>query len=359
MISPVAGERVVKQFADMQCAWRVRFSGVNDVNVTFPPMVAALCAALAISSLPVSRAQAENYPTRALTWVVPFAPGGLADVGARMVARKLSENLGQPVVIENKPGAGGIVGAEAVANAKPDGYTFYYGAAAPMAVNVSLYKKLSYDPLTSFEPVHGMAMSPLVIATNPSKPYKTFDEFIAYARKNPGKLNYSSPGVGTAHHLAGELISVAANIQMNHIPYKGAAPAMADVMAGVIDVMFDNLLPIKTQLADGKLLPLAVTSATRLPTLPDVPTAAERGYPSIIISSWSSVALPAKTPQPIVDRLAAAFATVMKDPEIVKYFEGGGAIVMADVSKDRLRDFYASEIAKFRELVVKSGATAN
>ena len=146
---------------------------------------------------------------------------------------------------------------------------------------------------------------------------------------------------------------------MNHIPYKGAAPAMADVMAGVIDVMFDNLLPIKPQLDDGKLRPLAVTSSARLPTLADVPTAAERGYPGIVISSWSCAALPAKTPQPVIDKLAAAFGVVMKDPEIVKYFEAGGAIVMSDVSKDKFREFYTSEIGKFRELVVKSGATAN
>lgn len=329
------------------------------MKASLSSVATVVCAVFSVSCGVPPQAKAEVYPARAVTWIVPFAPGGLADVGARMIGKKLSEKLGQPVIVENKPGAGGIVGAEAVANAKPDGYTFYYGAAAPMAVNVSLYKNLSYDPLTSFEPVHGITMSPLVIATNPSKPYKTFEEFIAYARKNPGKINYSSPGVGTAHHLAGELISVAADIQMNHIPYKGAAPAMADVMAGVIDVMFDNLLPIKAQLADGKLLPLAVSSAKRLPTLPNVPTAAELGYPSIVISSWASAALPAKTPQPIVDRLAAAFGEVMKDPQIVRYFEEGGAIVMSDVSKDQLRDFYVSEIAKFKTLVEKSGATAN
>ena len=157
------------------------------MNVRLSSTTIGFCAVLAVSFLPLQCATAENYPARAVTWVVPFAPGGLADIGARLIARKLSENLGQPVIIENKPGAGGIVGAEAVANARPDGYTFYYGAAAPMAVNVSLYKKLSYDPLTSFEPVHGIAMTPLVIATNPSKPYKTFDEFIAYANANPGK----------------------------------------------------------------------------------------------------------------------------------------------------------------------------
>lgn len=322
-------------------------------------MTAGLSAVVVAICILPAQAKAERYPNKALTWVVPFAPGGLADVGSRVVGKKLSEKLGQPVIIENRPGAGGIVGAEAVANAKPDGYTFYYGAAAPMAVNVSLYKKLSYDPLTSFEPVHGLAMTPLVVATNPSKPYKTFEEFIAYARKHPGKINYSSPGVGTAHHLAGELLSVAANIQMNHIPYKGAAPALADVMAGVIDVMFDNLLPIKAQLAGGNLRPLVVTSATRLQALPDVPTATELGYRSLVISSWSSVALPAKTPQPIVDRLSAAFREVMTDPEIVKYFEEGGAIVMSDIGTGELRKFYASEIAKFKMLVEKSGATAN
>lgn len=302
---------------------------------------------------------AETYPNRPITWVVPFPPGGLADIGSRMIAKKLSENLGQTVVIENKPGAGGIVGAEAVANAKPDGYTFVYGAAAPMAVNVSLHKRLSYDPLTSFEPVHGITMSPLIIATNPSKPYKTFKEFIDYAKKNPGKLNFSSPGIGTAHHLAGELISISTGIRMQHVPYKGAAPAMADVLSGAIDVMFDNLIPVKNQLESGALLPLAVTSAERLPSLPNVPTTAELGFPDIVISSWATIAFPAKTPQPIVDRMAGAVADVMKDPEIVKYFQDGGAIIMTGISKDKLRAFYKSEIEKFRKLVEKSGATVN
>ncbi|RYE61182.1 MAG: tripartite tricarboxylate transporter substrate binding protein, partial [Oxalobacteraceae bacterium] len=193
--------------------------GINNMNIASMVTTLGLSIVALVAGAPSARA--EIYPSRPITWVVPFTPGGLADIGARLIARKLSDNVGQAVIIENKPGAGGIVGAEAVANAKPDGYTFLYGAAAPMAVNVSLHKNLSYDPLMSFEPVHGITMSPLIIATNPSKPYKTFKELIVYAKKHPGKLNFSSPGIGTAHHLAGELISISTDIQMQHVPYKG------------------------------------------------------------------------------------------------------------------------------------------
>lgn len=318
-------------------------------------LAAAMLAAACFGAVPA----AAEYPDRPITWVVPFPPGGISDVISRHIAKELTAKLGQPVIVENKPGAGGVVGAEAVANAKPDGYTFVYGAAAPMGVNVSLFKKLSYDPVTSFEPVHGISMTPLIIATNPAKPYRTFQELIDYAKKNPGVMNFSSPGIGTAHHLAGELLNLTAGIDMKHIPYKGAAPALADTMSGVIDVMIDNLLVIKGQIEAGRLRALAVTSSERLRSLPDVPTTVELGFPNIVISSWSTVALPAKTPPDVVARLTRAFHEVVNDPDMVSYLEEGGAIVMKDVSGEKLRDFYRSEIAKFRVLVEKSGASAN
>lgn len=303
-------------------------------------------------------AQQDSYPSRAITWVVPFTPGGLADIGARTVGKVLSEKIGQTIVIENKPGAGAIVGAETVARAKPDGYTLFYGSSGPMGSNVSMYKNLSYDPLKSFVAVHGIAISPVIIATNPSKPYTTLKELIEHARKNPGKLNYSSVGVGSTQHLAGELLQLEAGIKMVHIPYKGSAPAANDVLAGTIDVMIDNAIPIKPLIEAGKIRPLVVLAPKRLPILPDVPTSAELGYPNVLMSSWSSAALPAGTPQAIVDRLAQAMNDAVNDPSIVKYYEDNGSIVMKDASKEKLTEFYKAEIAKFRKVIEASGATA-
>jgi tripartite-type tricarboxylate transporter receptor subunit TctC len=315
----------------------------------------ALALGLTLGALP---AAAQDFPTRPITWVVPFTPGGLADIGARTVGKILAEKLGQPIIIENKPGAGGIVGAEAVANAKPDGYTMYYGSSGPMGVNPSLHKKLSYDPIKSFVAIHGIAISPLVIGTNPSKPYKTLKELVEYAKKRPGELTFSSVGVGSTHHLGGELLGLAAGIKLIHIPYKGSAPALTDVLSGTIDVLFDNAIPIKPQLEAGKILPLAVAATKRLPILPDVPTTAELGYPEVLMSSWSSAVVPAGTPQPIVDRLAAAFDAAMRDPGLIKYYEDNGSIVMTGVGKEKLTEFYVSEIAKFKAVIEKSGATA-
>lgn len=316
---------------------------------------------VAISILPGSSrvVQAQDFPNRPITWVVPFPPGGSGDLGARAVGKALSEKLGQPIVIDNKPGAGGVIGAEMVANAKPDGYTMLYAAAAPMAGNPSLIKNLSYDPIKSFTALHGIAMSPLVIATNQSKPYKTFQELIAYAKANPGKLNYSSPGIGTAHHLAGELTTLVAKVEMTHVPYKGSAPAVTDSLSGTIDVMIDNFAPIRTHLEAGKLRPLAITGTQRLALLPDVPTVAELGYPDIVISSWATAALPANTPAPIVNKLSAAFDEALRDPAVVKYFEEAGSIIMTGIAKEKLTEFYKAEVAKFKMLIEKSGATAN
>lgn len=318
--------------------------------------IAAICLLTALAG--PALAQQDSYPSRAITWVVPFTPGGLADIGARTVGKVLSEKIGQTIVIENKPGAGAIVGAETVARAKPDGYTLFYGSSGPMGSNVSMYKNLSYDPLKSFVAVHGIAISPVIIATNPSKPYTTLKELIEHARKNPGKLNYSSVGVGSTQHLAGELLQLEAGIKMVHIPYKGSAPAANDVLTGTIDVMIDNAIPIKPLIEAGKIRPLVVLAPKRLPILPDVPTSAELGYPNVLMSSWSSAALPAGTPQAIVDRLAQAMNDAVNDPSIVKYYEDNGSIVMKDASKEKLTEFYKAEIAKFKKVIEASGATA-
>jgi tripartite-type tricarboxylate transporter receptor subunit TctC len=302
-------------------------------------------------------ASAQDYPNKPITWVVPFTPAGQADTAARMLAKTAGEKLGQQIVIENKPGAGGIVGAEIVMNAKPDGYTIFYGSSGPMGILPKLHKNISYDPVKSFVPIAAIAVSPLVLMVAPGKPYKTFKEFVDYARQNPNKLTFSSVGIGSTQHLGAELLSMSIGTKMIHVPYKGSAPAVIDLLAGRIDVAFDNYLPNKAHLDAGKLIPMAVAAEKRLTSLPDVPTIRELGYPDVIMSSWSSFAAPAGTPQPVIDRLADAFLATMADPAIVKFYNDSGSTILDRVVKDKARDFYISEGDRFKLIIDKSGAT--
>jgi len=312
--------------------------------------------AVAIASLFVAAAaEAQDYPSRPITWVVPFPPGGVTDNGARTVAKVLSEKLGQPVIIENKPGAGGIVGTEYVVNSKPDGYTFLYASNGALVTYQFLYKKLSYDPQTSLIPVHGMADSPMLMMVRSDAPYKTLAEFVDYAKKNPDKMNYFSVGNGSTQHLATELLLKEAGIKMAHIPYKGTSPGLTDLLGGVIDVMFDYAVVMKPQIDAGKLRPLAVTGAKRLANMPDVPTFAEQGYPGVVFTAWATIVFPAGVPQPIVDKLATAFGQSLEDPGVVKYFQDQGAGIMQGVRGEKLADFLATEKVKMKKIVEQAG----
>lgn len=315
----------------------------------------AAIAGTIVSILAASGAIAQDYPTRPITWVVPFPPGGVTDNGARTVAKVLSEKLGQPVVVENKPGAGGIVGTEYVVNSKPDGYTFLYASNGALVTYQFLYKKLSYDPQKSLTPVHGMADSPMLMMVRADAPYKTLAEFIAYAKQNPDKMNYFSVGQGSTQHLATELLLRESGIKMAHIPYKGTAPGLTDLLGGVIDVMFDYAIVMKPQIDAGKLRPLAVTSAKRLANMPDVPTFGEQGYPGVVFTAWATIVFPAGVPQPIVDKLADAFGKSLEDPGVVKYFQDQGAGIMQGVAKEKLVDFLAKEKVKMKDIVDRAG----
>lgn len=312
-------------------------------------------AILAASTLPVC---AQDYPTKSITWVVPFTPGGQADTAARVVAKLAGEKMGQPIVIDNKPGAGGIVGAEYVMNAKPDGYTIFYGSSGPMGILPKLMKNISYDPVKNFEPLVAMAISPLVLLIPPGKPYKTFKEFVDYAKANPDKLSYSSVGIGSTHHLGGELLAMTIGAKMAHIPYKGSSPAVIDLLGGRIDVAFDNYTPVKPHIDAGKLIPLAVAAEKRLTSLPNVPTTAELGIPDVKMASWSSLAAPKGTPDAIVEKWSKVMTETMADPTIVKFYEDSGSTVLQGVTKEKAREFYESEGAKFKLIIEKSGATA-
>lgn len=313
-----------------------------------------LGAALLALSLSTPSIAQDDYPNRPITWIVPFSPGGVTDTAARFTAKSLGERLGQPVVVENKPGAGGIVGAEYVANSKPDGYTVLYASSGPMVTIPATRKNLSYDPLKSFTPLYGMAASPLVMVIAPDKPYKTFAEFVEHAKKNPGKLNFSSIGTAAAQHLTGELFAMYTKTDVVHIPYKATPPALTDIMSGTIDFMWDFAVVLKPMIDAGKLRPLAVSGTKRLPSLPDVPTTVELGYPQIVFYPWSTVVMPKGVPQPVADKFIAAFAEVMKEPATIEYYEKNGSQVLPPLPGDKLTEFLVSETAKMKAIIEKA-----
>jgi tripartite-type tricarboxylate transporter receptor subunit TctC len=304
-------------------------------------------------------ARAQDFPNRPITWVVGFAPGGISDQGTRFVAKVFGEKLGQTIVVENKPGAAGIIAAEYVAQAKPDGYTILYGSSGPLGTYKSLYKKLSYDPLTSFSLIHAFGSSPLILVVPANSPFKTLKDLVEFARKNPGKLNFGSVGSGSGAHLVAELLASNAGIKMTHVPYKGSAPAMTDLLGGRLDLIFDYSIVVKPQIDGGKLRPLASTGSTRLTSHPDVPTTAELGYPGVQFTAWATIVGPAGIPQPVVDRLAKAFNDALKDPAVVKYHDDQGVTLMPDVAGTKLRDFIVKEQAKMKEVIERSGASAD
>ena len=269
----------------------------------------------------IAKASAEEFPNRPITWVVPFAPGGITDTTSRIVAEEMSKTLGQSVLIDNRGGGGGTVGTEQVARAKPDGYTMIYGTQGTMAAYVSLRKNLPYDPLTSFLPVHLVGESPNLFVAYRDAPYNSVPEFIAYAKQNPGKVTFSSSGVGTATHLVAELFKTVAGVEMLHVPYKGSAPALNDLIAGRVDVMFDYPVSVGPHVEDGKLKILATTAPERLRNAPNAPTMAELGLNDMTTQSWSSIMVPAGTPAPVVDRLAAAAHAALTSERVRTHFE--------------------------------------
>jgi tripartite-type tricarboxylate transporter receptor subunit TctC len=300
--------------------------------------------------------QQASYPNRPITWVVPFGAGGVTDNTARFVAKVLSEKIGQSVIVENRPGAGGIVGTEYVAQAKPDGYTMLYASSGPMATFVSLHKKLSFTPLKSFIPVNGMADTSMLLVANASKPYKTVEEFIDYLKKNPGKVNYGSAGAGTAPHLAGEMFQMATGTTMLHVPYKASANLYADLLGGTIDVIFDYTVVMRPHIEAGKVIPLGISREDRLKSFPNVPTFKERGL-DVVLTSWASIAMPAGTPPEIVNRMSDAFAETLREPAVIKYYEDNDFGNLGRLDPEKLKEFFVNETEKFKKLVETAGVS--
>ena len=315
--------------------------------------VGALLAFSALAAAPMAGAQA--YPAKPIRIVVPFPPGGATDILARAVAQKLTDAWGQAVVVDNRPGAGGNIGSEIVAKAAPDGYTLEMGTVGTHAINASLYAKMPYDHVKDFAPVILVAGVPNVLVVNPTLPVNSVQELIAYAKANPGKLNFASSGSGTSIHLAGELFKVMAGVQMTHIPYKGSAPALQDLIGGQVQLMFDNLPPSLPHIKAGKLRALAVTSATRSSALPDTPTIAESGLPGFEASSWFGVLAPAGTPPAIIARLNAEIGAWLASAEAKEKMLALGANIGGGSPEDFARHI-AAETAKWQKVVKASGA---
>ncbi len=296
---------------------------------------------------------AEEFPSRPITWVVPFAPGGITDTTSRVVAEEMSKTLGQSVLIDNRAGAGGTVGTEQVARANPDGYTMIYGTQGTMAANVSLRKSLPYDPLKSFLPVHLVGESPNLFVAFEGAPYNSVAELITFAKANPGKVTFASSGVGTATHLVAELFKTTAGIEMLHVPYKGSAPALNDLIAGRVDVMFDYPVSVGPHVEAGKLKVLATTAPERLRNSPDVPTMAELGLKDMTTQSWSSIMVPAGTPSAVVDRLAAAAHAALTSERVRTHFEKFGTRPMMQ-QKAEMIPFIEAEIARWSDVIARA-----
>ncbi|WP_029044877.1 tripartite tricarboxylate transporter substrate binding protein [Cupriavidus sp. amp6] len=314
----------------------------------------ALAASLSIAA-PAAQAAYPDHPIR---WIVPFPAGGAMDNIARTLGEDMSRTLGQSIVVENRPGAGGNIGTELVARAPADGYTLII-VANGMAVNPALYGKLSYDPVKDFAPVSLLAVVPNVLVANKSRRQEaTVKDVIAHARAAPGKYTYASAGNGTSIHLAAELFTSMAHVDMLHIPYKGSGPAMSDLLGGQVDYMFDSITSAKPQIESGKLTPIAVTTARRSSALPNVPTVAEAGLPGYELSPWFAAFVPAKTPQPVIDKLNGAMLEALRKPAVQKRLTQIGAEPIGS-SPAVLRDHLAKETEKWGALIRQRGIRAD
>jgi tripartite-type tricarboxylate transporter receptor subunit TctC len=310
--------------------------------------------AVALLALGASRASAEDYPTHTVTIIVPFTPAGSTDILARMAALAWEQKLGKSFVVENRPGAGQQIGVNMVAKAAPDGYTLLMATSSAMGVNPTLYKKIAYDPVKDFQPIAMVAHLPFILLVNNDLPVKNLAEFITYAKANPGKLSYGSGGVGASHHLYGEMLKSLTGIQMTHVPYKGTAPALNDVMAGHIQVLFADAPPALPQIKAGKVRAIGVTTAKRIATAPEIPPIND----TVPFDSapWQMLMAPAGTPKPVVDRLHKEIVAYIASADGHKKLMDMGLIPGAPTSPAELSKLVAREVVDWGKLVQKAGA---
>jgi tripartite-type tricarboxylate transporter receptor subunit TctC len=317
----------------------------------------ALALLLALLAAPVARAQ--DYPIRNVTFVVPTGPGAGTDLLARILAPRLSERLGKSVVVENRPGAGTVIAAEAVAKANPDGYTILMGTSTPLAINASLHKKLPYDPAKDFMPLGLIATVPFVLVINNDLPARSVREFIELARSKPGAFSYGSTGPGTPFHLYAELFSSMTGIRMVHVPYKAAVAALVDLMGNRLQVMMTDLASSQQLIREGKVRALGVTTKTRADAVPDIAPIAELGLPGFDAAAWQMVVAPAATPKPVVERLHADIRAIMAMPETRQAIARIGLVPVDTGAPEELQAFVRSEIVRWRDVVERSGASVD
>ncbi len=314
--------------------------------------VASLALCSVAAALP---AAAQTYPSRPVTIVAPYAAGGGADLIARLMAQKLGERLGQSFVVENRLGAGGVIAANSVAKATPDGYTLFVGASTQLAIQVTLHKSLPYDPVTDFMPIALLASVPFVLTVNPSVPVHSVADLIKLAKEKPGQLTFGSSGVGGPPHLFTELLKTMTGIEMTHVPYKGTAQAITDVVAGHVPIIFSDLAPAIPLIKDGRLRALGISSAVRFAGLPDVPPLTETGVPGFDAVAWLALVAPAATPPDLIDRLHATVKQLMAEPAVQQKFVDLGNIPLVSPPPDELRAYVKSEIGRWGDVVRKAG----
>ncbi|MGZ5163022.1 MAG: Bug family tripartite tricarboxylate transporter substrate binding protein [Burkholderiales bacterium] len=316
-----------------------------------------LAAAVAMLSSRAEAAEVPQYPVKPVRLIIAYAAGGGTDTVGRVFAQKLSEGLGRQIIVDNRPGANGNIATEVAVKSPPDGYTMIMGNVGPIGVNPHLYK-LAFDPLRDLAPVTLIATAPLLVVVHPSLPVNSLKDLIALAKREPGKLSYSSAGVGSSNHLAGALFNIEAGVDVVHIPYKGAAPALTDLIAGQVQLSFQTLPSVGGNVKSKRLKPLAVTSARRASTYPEVPTAAEAGLKGFEVSAWYSILVPAGTPRPIIDRLNGEIQKALKQKDVVDRLQAEGAEV-AGTSPEEFGDFMRRETVKWGRVVKLSGMKAD
>lgn len=317
----------------------------------------SLICAFAASVVSVS-ALAQGWPSKTVTVVVPWPPGGPSDIAARPLSKGLTENLGQSFVIDNRAGGGGNIGTAAVTRATPDGYTLLITSSAPIVINPSLYKKMTFDPLKELTPVTNLLRVPLVLVTSPSIQAKDLKELMALIKSKGGKFSYASSGNGTPQHLTSELFASVAKLDMAHVPYKGSAPAISDLLGGHVSMMFDSTIAIMPHIKSGKVKPIAISSAQRSPLLPDVPTFAEAGLPQIESYAWYGLFAPANTPKDVIAKINAEAVKVMKQPAYQKIRADTGSDFVGD-TPENFSKFVQAEATRWSKVVKDSGATVD
>jgi tripartite-type tricarboxylate transporter receptor subunit TctC len=315
----------------------------------------AIVPMLILLSVPMRSGHAQEYPARPVTFVVPFAPGGVTTLFARLLSQQLEQRLGKPFIVENRAGGGGVTAAAAVAHAPPDGYTIMMASSTVLAINVTLRKSLPYDPRKDLTPVALLARVPFVLVVNPALPVHSVADLVKRAKDRPGQVSFATPGPGTFHHLNAEMFKSMFGLDLIHVPYKGSAPALNDVVGGHVDMMFSDVSPALPLLRAGKLRPLGVTTAQRVAAISDVPPLAEVGMPGHDTASWHTVTTTGDVPQPIVDKLAGAIREGMSDPALLDTLTKDGTLPQTSPPPHVLKAFVANEIVRWGKIIEQAG----